>query len=201
MTVGNYQRTLDPHDFCPSIGDVSRIPGIRKAIIYGTDEGFSACVEEVIAGLPKLTSKSLEERNSKLSALLPFKGRPTDVLSLATVWFTCVSCQVFLMHGIDALMHQCPGPRSRAPAKTIGEATFENSVLSHGWRAGASGFRFSTVASTIARGLIVDCGEDPKTITLAEMNSKFHRFILLEKNRPVVHSWRETVSFGIIRIH
>lgn len=201
MAVEKYQRTLDPHDFCPSMGDVSRIPDIRKAIIDGTDEEFNECIEEVTAKLPRLTFKFLKERNAILSALLPFKGRSADVLSLATVWFTCGLCHVPLMHGTDALMHQCRGPRSRPPVEPIGEATFENWVLSRGWRAGASGFRFSTVASTIARGLILDCGEDPENITVAEINSKFHRFVFSEKGGLAVHGWRGAVSTGVVGIH
>jgi len=201
MIVGKYRRTLDPRDFFPSMGDVSRIPDIRKAIIDGTDEEFNARAEEVTAQLPGLTSKFLEERNATLSALLPFKGRSVDVLSLATVWFACGLCHGYLMDGTDALMHQCQGPRSRPPVEPIGEATFENWVPSHGWRAGSSGFKFSTGASTIARGLILDCGEDPENITLAEINSKFHRFVSSEKDGLVVRSWRETVSTGVVGIH
>ena len=197
--VGKYQRTLDPHDFCPSMGDVSRIPAIRKAIINGTDKEFNACAEELITGLPWLASKFLEERNATLSALLPFKfkRRPVDVLSLAAFWFTCGLCHVSLMHGTDALVHQCPGLLSRPPVEPIGEATFENWVPSHGWRAGASGFEFSTAASTMARGLILECGEDPENITLADINSKFHRFACSEKDGLVVYSWRETVSISV----
>lgn len=194
--VGNYQRTLDPHDFCPSMSDVSRIPNIRKAIIDGTDEEFNMCVEEVTAELPALSSKFLEERNATLSDLLPFKRRPAVVLSLAAVWFSCGPCHMTVMHGTEALMHQCQGLRSWPPVEPIGEATFENWVPRYGWRAGASGFRFSTIASTIARGLILDCGEDPENITLAEINSKFHRFVFSGKDGLPVHSWRETVSTG-----
>jgi len=201
MIVDKYQRTLEPHDFCPSMADVSRIPVVRKAIIDGTDEEFNACAEEVTARLPGLSPKFLEERNAKLSALLPFRGRRTDALSLAIVWFTCKLCRGSLIHGTDALVHQCLGLQSGISTKPTSEAIFEFRVPSHGWRAGASGFRFSAVASNIARGLILDCGEDPETITLAEMNSKFHRFVLSEKDRLVVHSWRETVSINVMGIH
>ena len=195
--VDTYQRTLDPHDFCPSMGDVCRIPDIRSVIIDGTDEEFDACAEEVTTGLPKLTSKFLEERTAKLLDLLPFNERPANVLSLATVWFACELCH-YLWDGLDTLMHQCLAPGDWPSEESIGESTFERRVLSQGWCAGASEFSFSWFASTIARGLVLDCGEDPENITLAELNSKFHRFVLSKNGDLAAHSWRGTVSTGFV---
>ena len=192
VVVEKYQRTLNPHDFCPRTEDVYQIPDIRKAIIDGTDEEFDTCVEEVASGLPKLTSKFLEERTAKISALVPFNERPDNVLSLAAAWFNCGWCHQYRpMHGIDMLRHQCLIPWSPPSGKTT---TF---ALRRGWCAESSRFTFSQIASTIARGLILDCGEDPESITLAEMNSKFHRFVFYENDELVAHNWEETVSSAL----
>ena len=161
-------------------------------LIDGTDEEFVACAEEVTTGLPKLTSQFLEERTAKLSDLLPFNECPANVLSLATVWFVCGSCH-YLMDSPDTLMHQCLTLGDWPFEEPIGECTFERRVLSQGW---CAMFRFSWFASTIARGLILDCGEDPETITLAEVNSKFHRFVLSKDDASAAHSWMGTASIG-----
>jgi len=70
--IREYQRTLfHPHDFCLSMEDVGQIPDIRKAIASGTDEEFNICVDDVVSRLPGLTSNFLEERITKVLALLP----------------------------------------------------------------------------------------------------------------------------------
>ena len=191
--VDKFQRTLDLHDFCPLMGDVCRIPDIRSVIINGTDKEFDACAEEVTIGLPNLASQFLEERTAVLSDLLPFNERPPNVLSLATVWFACGLCN-YLLDGPDTLVHQCLAPGDWPSEEQIGESTFERRVLSQGWSAGALSFSFSWFASDIARKLILDCGEDPENVTWAEVNSKFHRFILSKNGDLAAHSWRETVS-------
>ena len=112
--IHEYGRTLDPHDFCPSVEDICQIPDIREVIIGGTDEEFNACAKEVASGLPRLTSKVLEERAAKLSALLPFNGQLDDVLSLATVSSDCGLCGRHLTHDTDALSHRCPASRDRS---------------------------------------------------------------------------------------
>ena len=196
VVVGKYQRTLDPHDFCPAIEDVCRTPDIRKVIIDGTDEEFNVCAEEATSRLPDLGSQILEERAAKLSALLPFNGEPANVLSLATAWFTCGLCNPTLMHSPDVLGHQRPIPLRQSPEGSIGigEATFNYHVPARCWYTETSKFGFSEVVSTIARGLILDCGEDPESITLAEINSRFHRFVFYEDRELVAHNWGGTVS-------
>ena len=196
MVVQKYQRTLHPHDFFPSMEDVCRTPDIRTVIIDGTDEEFDTCVEGTTSRLPELTSQTLEERTLKLSALLEFDGRPADVLTLATVWFTCGLCNPSLMHGTDVLGHQCPIASREIPGEAIGisEATFNYHVPARCWNAETFSLRFSEAASAVARGLILDCGEDPESVTLAEINSRFHRFVFYENDELVAHNWEETVS-------
>ena len=194
--VEKYQRTLrlHPHNFCLRMEEVCRIPDIRKVIIGGTDEEFSACVEEVTSGLPKLTSQILEERTAKISALLPANDRRGDALSLATAWFNCGFCHPNRIHGSDTLMHQCTFPICGFPSgQSISETTFDSFVPERGWR-DETRFTFSEVASNIVRGLILDCGEDPESITLAGMNSKLHRFAFYKNDELVVHNWEGTVS-------
>jgi len=176
--------------------DVGQIPDVRKAIVSGTDEEFNICVEDITSGLPKLTSRILEERTMEVSALLPFDGRPDNVLSLAAVWFSYgpVLHSPRLMDGAEALNHD-PVPQSRTPGNSIGEDTFDSHALGPRWRDEESELSFSEAASTIARGLILDCGEDPETITLTEMDSKPHRFAIYKKGKLVARNWRETVRF------
>ena len=194
-----YQRALGPHDFYLRMEDVCRIPDIRKVIIDGTDEEFSTCVEELTSKLPKLTSQILKERTAKISALLPFKDRPGGALSLATAWFNCGLCYPCYpdpMHGTDVLGRQCLLPQNPPPGQPIDEVAFDFDfrILKQRWCAETPKFTFSEVASTTARGLILDCGGDPETITLAEMNSKFHRFAFFKSKELVACSWEETVS-------
>jgi len=197
--IDECRRTLDPHDFCPSNVDVCGIPDIYEVTIYGTDKEFNRCAEKVTARFPGLTSQFLRERTAKLSALLPFNGRSTSALSLATAWFTWGSHHLVLMHGTDALTHQHLAKCGLSSGSPVGEVTLENQVPIRGWRAGAPEFRFSEVASNIARRLILDCGEDPNRITLAEINSKSHRFAFSKNEGPIAaHSWRETVSTGFV---
>jgi len=194
--IRGYQRTIDPHDFCPSVEDILRIPEVRKVIIGGSDEEFISCADT--SGLPKLGARILEERTAKLFALLPSDERRDDALSLAAVWFECGSCHS-LMDGTGASKHQCPASRGWFTGEP---ASIRRLRLATDRWAQHSKFTFSETASNIARGLILDCGEDPRRITLAEMNSGFHRFAFYEYGRLVVHNWRETVSFtGFVRVH
>jgi len=188
--IRKYQRTLHPHDFCLSMEDVGQILDIREAIVNGTNEEFRICIEDVTSGLPKLTSKILEERTTKFSALLPFDGKPDNVLSLATAWFMCFPR---LMDGTEALGHRDPVPQSQTPWSPIGEEIFNIHALGQDEEATESKLSFSETASIIARELILDCGEDPESITLAEMDSKFHRFAIYENGELVACNWRETV--------
>lgn len=192
--VKNYQRTLDPHDFCPSIDDLCRFPDTRKVIVGGADEEF----EEVTSRFHELTSQILEERIAKLSALIPFSERPDNVLSLATVWFNCEPCRPLLIHGTDALKHECSHRRGNPDARPVGEVTFDAFVPRGGWCAETSKFTFSIAASTIARGLILDCGEDPESMAFVEMNSKLHRFVFEEIDKLFAYSWADAVSFADI---
>ena len=195
--VREYQRTIHPHDFCPSAEDICQIPNIREVIVDGTDEEHNACAGEVTSGLPKLASQLLDERTAKISALLPYNDPPANVLSLATAWFRCGSCAVSI-HGIDTLTHQCPIRHQ----ELTGSSAVRTRALGRGWCAETSRFRFSEVASTIARKLILDCGEDPESITLAEMNSRLHRFARCENDRVIPVSWSEMVSSsGFVGAH
>ena len=200
-TIGFCQRTLDPHDFYPSGVDVCRFPDIRKVILYGTYKEFNTCAEELTSRFPKLTSQILEERTAKISALFPLAERPENALSLATAWFNCKTCSPLLIHGADALKHECPYPAANNNGVLACELTFDT-ILHGGWCAERSKFTFSETASTIARRLILDCGEDPENITLKKMNSKLPRFASHENGEIVVRNWREAVSYtGSIGVH
>jgi len=192
--IREYQRTLD---FCSQVEDVLRIPDMRKVIKGGSDEEFVSCADT--SRLPKLASQILEERTAKLVALLPSDREHDDALSLATVWFRCGLCYS-LMDGTSAQRHTCRTARDWFTGEPVG-ATFNIGAPRRGKWAEDIGFTFSEAASNITRGLIFDCGEDPQRITLAEMNTKFHRFAFYEGGRLVVRNWRETVSFtGFVHV-
>ena len=192
--VQGFQQTLGPHDFCPRTEDVCQIPDIRKVIIDGTDEEFDLCAKGVISALPELTPRILEERTTKISALLPWNEPSGNTLSLATAWFDCGSkCSPYPMHGTAVLRHHCQLPWNPSYREPIGGVTFDI-ILGQDWCAGASKFTFSKVASTIAQDLILECGEDPGSITLAEINLKLHRFVSRREDQLVVLNWQETVS-------
>ena len=186
--IREYRRTLDPHDFFPSVEDVLRIPDIRKVILGGSDEEFISCANTSV--LPKLASRILEERTAKILALLPSDERQNDALSLATVWLKCGSCHS-LMDGSSAPRHQCP----KSCDWFTGEPADIQTLKLDKW-AENSRFIFSEADSKIAQGLILECGEDPRKITLAEMNSKSHRFSSYEYGRLVVRNWKDTVCFA-----
>jgi len=191
VIIRKHQRTLlHPHDFCLSMEDVGQIPDIRRAIVNGTDEEFNRCIEDVTSGLPKLTSKIREERTTKYSILLPFDARPDNVLSLATAWFMCFPR---LMDGTKVLGYRDPVPQSQTPWSPVGEETFNVHALAQRREAKESQVSFAETASTIARELILDCGEDPESVTFAEMDLKFHRFAIYENDKLVARNWRETV--------
>lgn len=196
--IRKFRRTLDPHDFCPSMEDVWGVPDIRKVIIDGTDEEFNARANS--SELPMLASKFLDERAAKISALVPFTERPDDILSLATVWFKCGLCES-LLGGTSALGHHCPIAWDW-PSRDSTGLPASTRVLRRGWCIENFKFSFSKTASAIARGLILDCGEDPERITLTDMNSKFHRFALSKNAKLAAYSWDETVRpSGLARVH
>lgn len=191
--VGKYERTLGPYDFCLSAHEVCRVPDIRKVIIDGTDGEFDSCAEEVYLRLPILTSGFLEERTTKISALLPFKKRTEDVLSLATAWVECGSCITHPMHATDALKHYCSTAWTYPYRRPVGEATFDIRTQGRAWCGGGTKLQFSRHFSIVTRGLILDCGEDPETITWAEINTKLHRFFDHRTTDIVVYSLGEVV--------
>ena len=199
--VKSYERTLNPHDFCPSTEDICMVPDIRKAIIDGNNEEFDTCADEVMSRLPRLTSPLLEERIAKISALLPYKKRSDNVLSLAIAWVKCGSCNASPMHATDALRHYCSIPQDYFSEKPIGEATFDAYVRGQAWCGQTATLRFSQPTSSIARGLILDCGDDSKNITWKEMDAKFHRFVRYECGNPIVQNWREMVGHTLFCRH
>jgi len=190
--IRKYHRTLNPHDFCPSVEDVWRVPDMRKVIVDGTDEEFNSCAD--VSGLPWLAARILEQRTRKLFAKLPFDGKQSDALSLATVWFKCGSCRS-LMDGSGAARHRCSTSRDRLTGELAGLTSDPRMLRRWEWVEGCK-LAFSGAASAIAEALILDCDEDPESVTFGEMNSKSHRFALCEDGELVVRNWREAVSFA-----
>lgn len=197
-----YRRTRDPHDFYPLLEDICRLPDMHRVIINGTDEEFDTCAEDVASRLPELTAQYLDERTVKISALLPFESQSGDAVSLATAWVKCGSCDSRPMHATDALKHYCPIQCSDSSEKPIAEATFDIYVPRRAWCGGATKLEFMIGLSRTARELALNCGEDPGSLTWAEINTKFHRLVRHNGNYPVVYNWSEMVCpTGFTSVH
>lgn len=188
--VLRYQSAFDPDSSPPPMDRVCWIPKIRKAIIYGTDEEFNACAKEVASRLPELASQYLEERFTKILALLPVDKRPHN--SLATAWLVCRWPGRSLVHATGVLSHSFGIRQGPYWGASIGEMTFDHCV--RGQWTYSSQFTFSEFASTVARKLIVDCCKDPESTTSAEMDSEIYQFVVHKGSGLVVHDWRKTVS-------
>jgi len=89
--------------------------------------------------------------------------------------------------------HMDPVPQSWTPETPIGEETFDRYALGQFRFPPGHKLSFSEATSTIAQGLILDCGEDPESTTSAEMDSKLHWFVIYKNDKLVAHDWRETV--------
>ena len=192
--VEGHMRTHHPYDFHLLLEDVCRLPDIRRVIIDGTDEEFDTRAEEVTSRLPELTVQCLEERTAKVSALLPFEGQSGNAISLATAWVRCGSCGMRPMHATHALNHNCSIPCSDSSSeKPIAEATFDIHVPRRAWCGGATKLEFAADLFKTARELALNCGEDPGSITWAEINTMLHRLVRHNGSYPIVYAWSEMV--------
>ena len=200
-----YDSLPHPHDFHPSVADVCWIPEVQKAIISGMDEEFDACETDIRARLPELSATWLQERRNFFLALLP-QGSPTvERLSLATTIFYCTKCKDRGMRIEKALLHTCGGwdkdylnerRFQEIPGKHIAEV-FCDKVRSP-WHSEYSEYKYSEWFSCLVRGIVLECGEDPDTITTEEMNNKHFRFACFGTDGAIrVRSWHEVLSYRV----
>jgi hypothetical protein len=64
------------------------------------------------------------------------------------------------------------------------------------WDPEASEFEYSADLSAVVRAIVLECGENPDTITVQEMNGKHHRFGHFGRDTVSVLNWLQVVSFG-----
>jgi hypothetical protein len=93
------------------------------------------------------------------------------------------------VHATDALSHSCDVWWN---TKSIREGIFNRCAQEQ--CTDGPNFRFSEVASAIARRLILDCGMNPENTTLTEMNSEIHPFVVHKNDKLVARNWEEMVS-------
>ena len=192
-----------PHDFSPSKGDICWIPEVRRAIIDGTDEEFQNCEAGLRSRIPELSVAWLEERRKVFLQLLPQDSPSLEHFSLVTTLFDCTECPTRGMRIETALSHGCKrgyGWRGNAPRETFsndaGASTFQNEA-DIPWDWGHVKFEYSAERSALAREVALECGEDPDTVTIQEMNRKHHRIALFREDGTVaVLNWLQVVSSG-----
>jgi len=187
-----------PHNFSPSTADMCWIPEVQKAIIDGTDEEFQDCEADLRSRMPEISAVWLEERRRFFLQLLPQDSPNMEHLSLATTLFNCVKCDGFGMHIEDALSHYCRtciyGSEYKANFSSVASA---NAFHGTPWDSRFAEYEYSAKLSAIARTVVVQCGENPDTITTREMNRKHHRFACFARDGTItVLNWLQVVSSG-----
>ena len=185
-----------PHDFSPSTADVCWIPEVRKTIIDGTDEEFQDCEADLRSRIPELSASWLEERRKFFLQLLPQDSPSLEHLFLATTLFDCANCRESGMRIKDAISHCCHNYRYRSERReNFSSVASANAFYGIPWDSGSSKFEFSVNLSLLVREVIVECGENPDTITTQEMNRKHHRFARIGWDESItVLNWLQTVS-------
>jgi len=196
--VSSFRSSLPhPHDFSPSTADVCWIPEVRKAIVGGTDEEFQDCEAEIRSRISELSATWLEERKKVLLKLLPQDSPGMEHLSLVTTLFDCKCCSKFGMRIEEALSHRCYYDDDRRIPKFPNSTSRRYFCHEVGipWDLRIPMYRYSGELSALVRAIVLECGEDPDTITTKEMNEKHHRFVSFGTNGSIaVLSWFQAVS-------
>jgi len=191
-----------PHDFSPSRDDICWIPEVRKIIVDGTDEEFRECETDLRSRIPELSVAWLEERRKFFLKLLPQDSPTLEHLSLATTLFDCTKCPKVGLHIEDALSHSCYsynyGGEHRASFRNAASASAFYMRTGTPWDSGLAKYEYSAKLSALVREVVVQCGEDPDTITTQEMNRRHHRFARFgcRDGTIAVLNWLEAVSSG-----
>jgi len=189
-----------PHDFSPPAADICWIPEVQKAIIDGTDEEFQVCEANIRSTIPELSVTWLEERRKFFLQLLPQDSPTLEQLSLAATLFDCTKCYVHGMRIEETLSHRCHRrwdeykPFKERFSSVNSANVFHNDVGTP-WNPEFSEYRYSAKLSALIREVILECGENPDTITAKEMNRKHYRFACFGKDGAVtVLSWSQAVG-------
>lgn len=191
-----------PHDFSPLTPDICWIPEVRKTIIDGTDRDFQGLEDNLPSRIPELSAAWLEERQKFFLQLLPQDPRSLEHLFLATTFFDCVKCHEPEMRTEEALSHCCRnygyGSEHRAGFSSTASARSFYNQAGVPWDSGFSEYEYSAELSAVVREVVIECGENPDTTTIQEMNQQHHRFARFDKDGAInVLNWSEAVSSGV----
>ena len=194
--VDSFRFSLHPYDFSPSTADVCWIPNVREAILDGTDEEWQRCEADLPARIPELSAAWLEKRRKVFLGLLPHGSPNPEDLSLVTTLFDCTECSEFGMRIESAISHSCRydiGDKARSSGVDSARSLWKYTGTP--WNSGLAKYRYSAELSAIARQIVLECGENPDTITIQEMNGSNHRFVRNEGDRMAyIINWVEAVS-------
>ena len=190
-----------PHDFSPLTADVCWIPEVRKAIVDGTDEEFQDCEADIGSRIKELSATWLEERRKVFLKLLPQKSPNLEHLSLATTLFDCIKCHESGMRIGGALSHKCLYRHNDRFFAKFSSDVIEDAFchdVGAPWTSGVAEYKYSANLSVLVREIVVECGENPDTITAREMDRKHHRFVRFGAGGAAITvlSWQEAVSSG-----
>lgn len=203
--VDSFRLSLDhPHDFCPSLEDVCWIPEVQKTLIDGTRKEMEDCVADIQSRLSELSATWLEERKESFLELVPRESPSPEHLSLATTMFDCTKCREYGMRIESAVSHTCHWVETKERCEKFSNGNgyhfYRHDVGSH-WNRKVSVYRYSADLSALAREIVLECGEDPDTITTEEMNRKHHRFACFGTDGKItVLSWFQAVSSRACRL-
>lgn len=191
-----------PHDFHPSAADICWIPEVRKTILDGTDAEFQDCIDDIQSRISELSATWLEERRNTFLRLLP-QDPPTPMhLSLATTIFDCERCHKSPMHIEEALYHYCYSSEGDILRGTKFldyriQPNYNHDIGSP-WNPRVAKYSYSATLAALIREIVLECGENPDTITTQEMNRKHHRFVRFDNYQStiIVRNWVQAVSSG-----
>jgi hypothetical protein len=198
--VSSFRSSLPhPHDFSPSTADACWIPEVQKAIFSGTSEQFRDREEELRSEISELSATWLEERREIFLEHLPQRSPSVEYLSLATTLFDCTFCRKFGMRIEQALSHECRYTHGDTKYfkmfSSISDANIFYYDVGAPWNSGLAVYKYSEELSALVREIVLECGEDPDTITTKEMSGKHHRFVRLGTNGSItVLNWLQAVS-------
>ena len=154
------------------MADVCWIPEARKAIVDGTDREFHDCEVDLKSRILQLSAGWLEERRNFFLQLLPQDSPNLEHLSLAIAFFDCVKCREPGMRIGDALSHSCRsygyGGEHKTNFLSAASANAFYSARGVPWDSGFSKYEYSAKLSAIMKEVVVECGEDPDTITIQD---------------------------------
>jgi hypothetical protein len=188
-----------PHDFYPSTADICWVPEVRKAIVDGTDEEFQECIADIRSRISDWSAKWFEERRNVFLQLLPQDPPSPKHFSLVTTLFDCAKCCSYRMRIEGALSHHCSafcyGDGFDAQFPNSESAMVYRHFVGSPWNSGFAEYRYSAEYAALAREIVLECGENPDTVTIQEMNKKQHRFARFDSDKAVtVLDWIEAVS-------